>query len=75
MSTKIWEGTAKLTPALEPVRVEMKLLGRVLLAGALTISLFSSSFYLVSLGVRDIALPRTQSRALRRHRNINAQSP
>lgn len=39
----------------------------VLLAGALTISLFSGAFYLVSLGIRDIALPRTQSRALRRH--------
>ena len=31
----------------------------VLLAGALAISLFSTSFYLVSLGIRDIALPRT----------------
>ena len=38
----------------------------VLLAGALAISLFSTSFYLVSLGIRDIALPRTQSRVLRR---------
>ncbi len=41
----------------------------VLLAGALAISLFSASFYLVSLGVRDIALPHSQSRALRRHRH------
>ena len=31
----------------------------VLLAGALAISLFSTSFYLVSLGIRDVALPRT----------------
>lgn len=31
----------------------------VLLAGALAISLFTSAFYLVSLGIRDIALPRT----------------
>jgi ABC-type dipeptide/oligopeptide/nickel transport system permease subunit len=47
----------------------------VLLAGALAISLFSGSFYLVSLGIRDIALPRSQSRAMRRHRDIEAQSP
>ena len=42
----------------------------VLLAGALAISLFSSSFYLVSLGIRDVALPRTQRRSLRRHRSL-----
>ena len=47
----------------------------VLLAGALAISLFSGSFYLVSLGIRDIALPRAQSRALRRHRDVPVQSP
>jgi ABC-type dipeptide/oligopeptide/nickel transport system permease subunit len=41
----------------------------VLLAGALAISLFSGAFYLVSLGIRDIALPRTQSVARHRHRN------
>jgi peptide/nickel transport system permease protein len=44
----------------------------VLLGGALAISLFSASFYLVSLGVRDIALPTSRSRALRRqsHRQL-----
>jgi peptide/nickel transport system permease protein len=42
----------------------------VLLAGALAISLFSSAFYLVSLGIRDVALPRTESRGLRRQRFI-----
>jgi len=46
----------------------------VLLAGALAISLFSSSFYLVSLGIRDIALPRPQSRAVRRHPDIHPWS-
>jgi peptide/nickel transport system permease protein len=40
----------------------------VLLAGALTISLFASGFYLVSLGIRDVALPRTESRAVRNQR-------
>ena len=39
----------------------------VLLAGALAISLFSASFYLVSLGVRDIALPRSHGRPSRLH--------
>ncbi|MGI9610736.1 MAG: ABC transporter permease subunit [Acidimicrobiia bacterium] len=46
----------------------------VLLAGALTISLFTGSFYLVSLGIRDVALPRTQSRALRRQRDVALHS-
>lgn len=36
----------------------------VLLAGALTISLFASAFYLVSLGIRDVALHRTGPRNL-----------
>lgn len=42
----------------------------VLLAGALAISLFSASFYLVSLGIRDIALPGSSRRAHRRHRRL-----
>jgi len=46
----------------------------VLLAGALAISLFSGAFYLVSLGIRDVALPRTQSLARHRHRNPAADS-
>lgn len=42
----------------------------VLLAGAVAISLFSASFYLISLGIRDVALPHSRARARRQpHHN------
>lgn len=39
----------------------------VAIAGALAISLFAASFYLISLGVRDVALPQSRARARHRH--------
>ncbi|MBT8216790.1 MAG: ABC transporter permease subunit [Acidimicrobiia bacterium] len=42
----------------------------VLLAGALAISLFSASFYLISLGIRDVALPHSRARARRQPHHL-----